>query len=35
MYIRQHEENILLDEVKEMAAEKEEARSAAMNPDGQ
>ena len=34
-YIRQHEENILLDEVKEMAAEKEEARSAAKNSDGQ
>lgn len=34
-YIRQHEEDILLDEVKELAAEKEEARSAAKDPDGQ
>lgn len=34
-YIRQHEDDILLDEVKEMAAEKEEARSSAKNPDSQ
>jgi len=34
-YINQHEEETLCDEVKELAAEKEEIRSAAKNPDSE
>lgn len=34
-YIAAHDDQLLYDEVSSMAAEKEEARSAAMNPDGQ